>query len=63
MWTAKQLADRAGLADAYVRSLLIDGKIQAGKFAHVWAIPDEEAARFLGERGIDATPPQSDETK
>ena len=56
-WTTQQLAKRAGLADAYVRSLLIAGKIEAEKFGHIWAIPDEEAVRFLRERGIDATHP------
>jgi hypothetical protein len=61
MWTAQQIAKRAGLTDAYVRSLLINGKIKGKKFGYVWAISDEEAARWLGERGLDTSPPVDDE--
>lgn len=52
MWTTMDLAERAGVTDAYIRSLLIEGVIKGEKFGHIWAISDEEAARWLGERGI-----------
>jgi len=52
MWTTRELAARAEVTDAYIRALLIDGKIDGEKFGHIWAIPDDEAKRWLSDRGI-----------
>ena len=64
MWTTQQLAKRAGLTDAHIRHLLIEGEIKGKKFGHIWSVSDEEAARWLGERGIDdVEPPLDTETE
>jgi hypothetical protein len=61
MWTAQQLAKRASVSDAHIRRLLIAGEIEGEKFGHIWSVSDDEAARWLGERGLDTSPPVDDE--
>jgi excisionase family DNA binding protein len=48
--TAQSLAAQAGCSDAYIRQLLIDGRIAGTKHGDVWSIPAEEARRWLSER-------------
>ncbi len=57
MWTTKQLAQRAGVSDAHIRRLLIAGEIRGEKFGRDWAVSDEEAMRWLAERGVDVESP------
>jgi excisionase family DNA binding protein len=63
MWTAQQLAKRAGVSDAHIRRLLIRGEIEGEKFGHIWSVSDDEAARWLGERGIDVEAPFDEESE
>ncbi len=53
MWTTKELAEHAGVTDGYIRQKLIAGEIKGEKFGRDWAIPDEEAERWLAERNVD----------
>ncbi len=49
-WSTKQLAEAAGVTDAYIRRLLIDGRLDGYKLGREWLIPEEEAQRFIAER-------------
>jgi 8-oxo-dGTP pyrophosphatase MutT (NUDIX family) len=49
-WTARELAEEAGLTDARIRQLLISGELEGRKRAGVWFISEEEAQRWLEER-------------
>jgi len=49
-WSVRELAERAGVSGAYVRQLLLAGKLKGTKFANAWAIPNDEAVRFLVSR-------------
>ena len=62
MWSVKQLGERAGVTGGYIRRLLIEGEeIQGKKLGYTWYIPDEEAARWLKERGVDDVEPPLEE--
>ena len=50
-WTVKELAEAADVTTGYIRRLLIEGKIEAGKFGRDWAIPEEEAKKYLEKKG------------
>ncbi len=50
-WTTKELADAAGVTDARIRQILIEGKeLQGRKIGPMWVIPDREAKRWLRDR-------------
>ena len=46
-WTTKRLAAAAGLAQGYIRTLILAGKIPAVKFGNTWAISNADARAFL----------------
>ena len=48
--TTRQLAERAGVTQAYIRQLCIRGVIKAEKPGRDWLIPDEEAEHWLSRR-------------
>jgi len=48
--TTRQLAERAGVTQAYIRQLCIRVVIKAEKPGRDWLIPDDEAERWLKER-------------
>ena len=51
-WTTSELAEAAGLSDARIRQLLIDGRTLKGrKVGPMWVISDSEARRWLENRG------------
>lgn len=53
MWNTKELAKRAGVTDDFVRQQLLAGEIYGEEMDEDWSIPDEEAERWLKERGVD----------
>jgi hypothetical protein len=46
------LAEKSGLTQRHIRNLINAGKIEAQKAGHDWIISDDEAKRFLTERGV-----------
>jgi hypothetical protein len=52
-WTTKMLAERASVSTGFIRQELIAGKIKGEKIGRDWIISDEEAKRWLRERGIE----------
>ena len=46
-WTTESLAKEAGVSSAWIRQLLIQGKIKGEKFGHIWRIPYVEGQRWL----------------
>ncbi len=53
MWNTKKLAEAADVTDSFIRYELIAGKIKGEKIGRDWIISDEEARRWLSERGIE----------
>lgn len=51
-WTTTRLANVAGVSGAYIRQLLIDGKLEGYKLGRDWRIPDDVAQRWLSDRGV-----------
>ena len=50
-WTTMELAQHAGVVQAYIRQLLIAGeKLKGHKRGRDWFIPDSEAQRWLRSR-------------
>jgi excisionase family DNA binding protein len=50
-WNTTELAKEAGLSDAYIRQLIIGGKIpSAYKVGRDWLIPAEEGQAWLDKR-------------
>lgn len=50
-WTAKELADAAGVSTPRIRQLLIEGtELRGYKRAGVWFVADSEAKRWLENR-------------
>ena len=50
-WTVTELAKAAGVSDARIRQLLIEGRdLKGRKAGTLWIIPDSEARRFLNDR-------------
>ena len=56
-------ACETGVSDAHIRRLLIGGEIEGEKFGYVWSVSDDEAARWLGERGIDVEAPFDEDSE
>jgi hypothetical protein len=52
LWTTAMLAEKTRLTQRHIRNLINSGKIEAQKAGHDWIISDDEAKRFLTERGI-----------
>ena len=52
-WTAQSLAEAAGVTDAYIRYLLLNGTLTGDKFGYQWRIHYVEGKRWLASRGID----------
>lgn len=50
-WTTTELAERAGVSQAYVRQLILAGEIRARKVGRDWIISNTEAQRWLENRG------------
>jgi excisionase family DNA binding protein len=49
-WTTTELAKVAGLSRAYIRQLILAGRIRAEKVGRDWIISDNEVLRFLEQR-------------
>lgn len=49
--TTRELAEKAGVSQEYVRRLCAQGVLNATKPGRDWLIPDDEAERWLRERG------------
>lgn len=51
--TTKQAAERLGIAQAYVRQLLLKGTLKGARWGRDWMIPSREVERYasLRERG------------
>lgn len=49
-FTARELAQRAGLSESRIRQLLIAGRLRGSKVGATWIIDSQEAARWLVER-------------
>lgn len=49
-YTTTELAKEAGVSDAYLRRLLIAGKLAGEKRGRDWLIPAEEVKRWLAQR-------------
>lgn len=50
-WTARELAEKAGVSAARIRQLLIEGQeLRGRKVGYMWIVPDSEARRWLAER-------------
>ena len=46
-WQVNQLADAVEQTTSYIRRLLRDGTIKGEKFGRDWAIPDDEAEKYI----------------
>lgn len=49
-YTTVELAQTAGVTDAYIRYLLLRGKLTGEKRGRDWFIPVEEGRRWLASR-------------
>lgn len=49
-YSTQELAREANVSDAYIRRLLIDGKLAGQKLGPVWMISVEEGRRFLTQK-------------
>ena len=49
-FTTTELAKRAGVSDAYIRRLLIDGKLTGQKLGPWWVISVDVAQKWLEDR-------------
>jgi excisionase family DNA binding protein len=52
LYSTSELADAAGVSRERVRQLVASGEIHGYKVGKTWVIPEEEARRWLAERGI-----------
>jgi hypothetical protein len=52
-WSTTELARAAGVNTSYIRQLLLADRIEGYKLARDWRIPDNEARRWLSNRGVD----------
>ena len=52
-WRTVELAEVAKVSSAYLRRLLIDGKLKGEKRGRDWFIEDEDAREWLAARGIE----------
>jgi hypothetical protein len=58
VWTTNDLAKAAGVTPQFIRQEIWAGNIECQKVGRDWAIPAEEARRWLAERrGESQTPP------
>jgi hypothetical protein len=49
-WQTMELAEKAGVSDAWIRRQLLDGKLRGDKAGQVWTIPYDEGKRWLDSR-------------
>ena len=49
-WTTPELAEHAKVSAAYIRQLLLSGKLAGRKRGRDWFIPDSEVNRWLKHR-------------
>ena len=52
-YTTRELAERAGVTPAYIRQLLIEGKLRGYKRGRDWFITTRQAERWLKERQVE----------
>ncbi len=52
LWSTAELAEKSGLTSRQIRNLINAGKIEAQNVGRNWVVSDEEARRFLKERGV-----------
>ena len=52
-WTTVELAEVAKVSSAYIRKILISGKLKGVKRGRDWFIEDEDAREWLAARGIE----------
>jgi hypothetical protein len=57
-WTTKDLAEAAGVDPSRIRQLLLAGRIEGEKAGPVWVVSNQEAKRWLKERGIKMKQPE-----
>jgi excisionase family DNA binding protein len=55
LYSTSELAEAAGVSRERVRQLVAGGEIEAYKVGKTWVIPEEEARRWLRERGVKAS--------
>ena len=58
-WTTVDLAEAAGVSDAYIRQLLLAHKMPAAKAGRVWIIPYEVGQHWLDHRARKNQEPQA----
>jgi excisionase family DNA binding protein len=52
LYSTSELAEAAGVTRERVRQLVAGGEIKGYKVGQTWVIPDDEARRWLAERGV-----------
>lgn len=52
-WTVRELADKVGVNESYIRQLLGSRRLTGYKRAGAWFIPADEAARWVEEKRRD----------
>jgi hypothetical protein len=52
LWSTAELAEKSGLTSRQIRNLINAGKIEAQNVGRNWVVSDEEARRFVKERGV-----------
>jgi excisionase family DNA binding protein len=50
VWTTKTLAEEGRVQQAYIRQLILAGKLSGYKIGRDWIIPDDEARQWLERR-------------
>lgn len=50
LWSTSELAREAGVSSAYVRQLILDGKLKGTKQGRDWIIFDKDAQEWLRKR-------------
>lgn len=55
LFSTSELAEAAGVSRERVRQLVAAGEIEGYKVGQTWVIPEDEARRWLRDRGIEIT--------
>lgn len=50
LWTTTQLAEAANVSTAYLRRIMIEGRLKGEKLGHIWTISNDEAQKFLNRK-------------
>jgi hypothetical protein len=60
-WTTNDLAEAADVSPQFIRQEIAAGNIECDKIGRDWAIPEEEAQRWLEERRAKEKPEREPE--